>query len=202
MRSAVRGTIIAISASCALLAPSAYGALAAPDTPAGAAAAGDPACTYPDSTVGTPHVQPYIHCYTPAQIRSAYGVDGVAEQGAGQTIVLVDAYGAPTGAHDLQVFHDTFFPGEPDPNYTAVYPYGKPDFNSGGGNGQSGPPTAAAGQARRRSTSSGPTPSRRTRTSSWSASRPRRPRACRACRTSSRPSASRSTSGRPAPCPR
>jgi subtilase family serine protease len=145
----VRSTLVAVAASCALLTPSAYGALSAPDAPADAGAAGGPACTYPDSTAAKPHVHPWIHCYAPGQIRSAYGVDGVPERGDGQTIVLVDAYGTPTGAHDLQVFHDTFFPGEPDPHFTAVYPYGKPDFNSGGGNGQSGPAAAAgwAGEA-------------------------------------------------------
>jgi subtilase family serine protease len=46
-------------------------------------------------------------CYTAGQIRHAYGVDQLNEQGlngAGQTIVLVDSYGSPTIQNDLQVF--------------------------------------------------------------------------------------------------
>ncbi|MEP6852973.1 MAG: S53 family peptidase [bacterium] len=94
-------------------------------------------------------MQRYIHCYTPAQIRAAYGVDAVGERGDGQTIVLMDSYGTPTGAHDLQVFHDRFFPNEPDPNFSEVYPFGRPNFKHGTGNGQSGPAAAAgwAGEA-------------------------------------------------------
>jgi subtilase family serine protease len=103
----------------------------------GASADATAACVYPDSTAANPHVNPYLHCYTPQQIRSAYGVDGVPEQGDGQTIVLVDAYGTPTGKQDLQTFHDTFFPSEPNPDFTAVYPNGSPDFKHVG-NGQSG----------------------------------------------------------------
>jgi subtilase family serine protease len=133
---------------CGFAAPAAYGAIQAPDGPQGPQIIGN-ACIYPDSTQATPHVQQFVHCYTPDQIRQAYGVTNVAEKGDGQTIVLVDAYGDPTGAADLQKFHDTFFPNEPDPNYTAVYPNGAPDFKSGGGNGQSGPAAAAgwAGEA-------------------------------------------------------
>ena len=103
------------------------------------------ACTLPD---GTP--VNYYHCYTPQQIRDAYGVDGVAplstgaNRGQGQTIVLVDSYGSPTAANDLQVFHDTFFPGLPDPDFEQVFPQGNPQYgNVANGNGQSGPSAAA-----------------------------------------------------------
>ncbi|MEA2217966.1 MAG: hypothetical protein QOJ35_592, partial [Solirubrobacteraceae bacterium] len=139
------GTLLA---SFTLSVPMAYGAIQAPDAPRAPGATGN-ACVYPDSTAAAPHVQPYVHCYTAAQIRQAYGVDNVAEQGEGQTIVLVDSYGEPTGAQDLRRFHDTFLPNEPDPNFTAIYPYGAPDFRNGGGNGQSGPAAAAswAGEA-------------------------------------------------------
>jgi subtilase family serine protease len=124
-----------------------WGAYLAPDSTTGSAAAGDPACTYPDSTVAHPHVQPFIHCYTAADIRSHYGVNGVSEKGDGQTIVLVDSYGSPTAAADLQKFHDTFFPSEPNPSFEAVFPNGAPDYkNDAKGNGQSGP-SAAAGWA-------------------------------------------------------
>jgi subtilase family serine protease len=91
------------------------------------------------------------HCYTPSDIRSAYDVTGVAplssgaaNEGQGQTIVLVDAYGSPTAASDLQYFHDRFFSGLPDPDFTQVYPQGKPDYNNiAHGNGLSGSNGAA-----------------------------------------------------------
>jgi subtilase family serine protease len=83
-----------------------------------------------------------IHCYTPAYIRSAYGVDQLPEEGDGQTIVLVDSYGSPTAAQDLQTFHDTFFPSEPDPSFEELY-QGPEGFSSSNGNGQSGPSAAA-----------------------------------------------------------
>jgi subtilase family serine protease len=66
--------------------------------------------------------------------------------GAGQTIVLLDAYGSPTARQDLQKFHDTFFPTLPNPNFDAVYPFGAPDFKNGcqgNGTGHSGPCAAA-----------------------------------------------------------
>ncbi|HET8529224.1 MAG TPA: S53 family peptidase [Gaiellaceae bacterium] len=99
-------------------------------------AAGDattPACTSPPPV----HTYAWLHCYSPAQIRAAYGVDRLGLLGEGQTIVLVDSYGEPTGAQDLQAFHDAFFPGLPDPNFTAVYPNGAPNYKNVG-NGQSG----------------------------------------------------------------
>lgn len=77
------------------------------------------------------------HCYTPQDIRSAYGVDRVASlasgepnYGQGQTIVLVDSYGSPTAAADLQHFHNTFFPSLPDPNFQEVYPLGNPPYTA------------------------------------------------------------------------
>ena len=90
-------------------------------------------CQAPDST---------IHCYTPQDIRTAYGVDQVPEEGDGQTIVLVDSYGSPTAAADLQTFHDVFFPTEPDPNFTQVV-QGPTGFSNSNGNGKSGPNGAA-----------------------------------------------------------
>jgi subtilase family serine protease len=100
-----------------------------------AADATTPACTTPEPVV---HYS-WIHCYTPTDIRTAYGVDrlGTGLMGDGQTIVLVDSYGEPTGAQDLQAFHDAFLPGLPDPDFTAVYPNGAPDYKNAG-NGQSG----------------------------------------------------------------
>jgi subtilase family serine protease len=89
-------------------------------------------CVLPDGSSGSP-----FHCYTPQQIRSAYGVDGVAaltggaqNLGQGQTIVLVDAYGSPTATADLKMFHDTFFAGLPSPDFQQIFPQGNPQFNN------------------------------------------------------------------------
>ena len=107
------------------------------------------ACVLPDGTNVS-----WLHCYTPDQIRAAYGVDSVAaisvggqtvaNYGQGQTIVLVDAYGSPTAAGDLGHFHDTFFPGLPAPDFQQLFPQGNPQFhNTCSSNGLSGPCAAA-----------------------------------------------------------
>jgi subtilase family serine protease len=121
--------------------------IAAPDSTAGAADLTTPACTSPAPV----HTYPWYHCYAPSDIRSAYGVSAVGNPtantgllGAGQTIVLVDSYGSPTAASDLQFFHDTFYPNLPDPSFTTVFPNGAPDYNNvAHGNGLSGPSAAA-----------------------------------------------------------
>ncbi len=102
-------------------------------------------CTLPDGTLVK-----YFHCYTPQQIRTAYGVnsvslaDGTPDMGLGQTIVLVDAYGSPTAASDLQHFHDTFFSTLPNPNFEQVFPQGDPQYhNVSHGNGLAGSNGAA-----------------------------------------------------------
>lgn len=62
--------------------------------------------------------------YTPAQIIQAYGFNqvsfgnGVAGNGAGTTIAIVDAYDDPNIAHDLHQFDLAF--GLPDPQLTKV----------------------------------------------------------------------------------
>lgn len=122
-------------------------ALEAPDQAGGPADGTTPACTTPAPV----HAYAWLHCYTPAQIRAAYGVDrvgttttGTGLLGKGQTIVLVDSYGSPTAAHDLQFFHDTFFPTLPTPSFEQLYPNGVLDYNNTAtGNGQSGPSAAA-----------------------------------------------------------
>ncbi len=91
-----------------------------------------------------------LHCYLPSDIRSAYGVDRLSEKGDGQTIVLVDSYGSPRAAEELQAFHDAFFPGEPQPDFEQVFPIGNPqEKGNPGARGQSGPGAAAswAGEA-------------------------------------------------------
>jgi subtilase family serine protease len=114
----------------------------APEAPAHAASGSD-ACTAPSpDPSGTVKTYAYYHCYTAQDIRAAYGVDSVENMGAGQTIVLMDSYGSPTAAEDLQHFHDTFFPNLPDPDFDAVYPNGYQPFKNIG-NGWSGSSGAA-----------------------------------------------------------
>jgi hypothetical protein len=73
-----------------------------------------------------------VHCYLPSDIREAYGVDQLPENGFGQTIVLVDSYGSPDAAQELQAFHDTFFPNEPRPTFD-LYERGRALSRGGGG---------------------------------------------------------------------
>jgi subtilase family serine protease len=68
-----------------------------------------------------------IHYYFPADIRAAYGVDAVSDDGTGQTIVIVDAYGSPTAQQDLDTFDSAF--GLPAANLTTYYPCGTPTFS-------------------------------------------------------------------------
>jgi subtilase family serine protease len=84
----------------------------------------------------------FIQCYFPSDIREAYGVDQLPELGDGQTIVLVDSYGTPAGAQEIQAFHDAFFPNEPL-NFSQVFPLGNPQYQNGNGKGQSGSGAAA-----------------------------------------------------------
>lgn len=112
---------------------------------ASAAGAAGVACQRPapDNRVSTT-----IHCYRPDDLRAFYGLGPLAtsNDGAGQTIVLVDSYGSPTAASDLAFFAQTF--GGPAPSFEAAFPLGAPDYKqvSGNGSGQSGP-TAADGWA-------------------------------------------------------
>lgn len=67
-----------------------------------------------------------LACYTVSEIRTAYDVPATAT-GAGQTIVIVDAYGSPTIRSDLHAFDTTM--GLDDPTLNIVYPGGKPTYN-------------------------------------------------------------------------
>ena len=118
------------------------------DNAAPAAGTAATACVVPDGP-GGPYSSKYVHCHDPASIRSWYGVQQLPDKGDGQTIVLVDSYGTPTGAHDLQVFHDRFFPNEPKPDYDQVCKNQCKTYSSSDANGQSGPAAAAgwAGEA-------------------------------------------------------
>ncbi|HEX3646837.1 MAG TPA: hypothetical protein VHV49_00335, partial [Pseudonocardiaceae bacterium] len=52
-----------------------------------------------------------IHCYNPAQLTQAYDLaplHNAGITGKGKTIVIVDAFGSPTIASDLQTFDQVF----------------------------------------------------------------------------------------------
>jgi subtilase family serine protease len=66
------------------------------------------------------------NCYTPQELATAYDIPRNLT-GAGQTIVLIDAFGDPTITQDLGVEDSTFkLPGA---HLGIVYPNGKPAFN-------------------------------------------------------------------------
>jgi subtilase family serine protease len=76
-----------------------------------------------------------IRCYTPLQYRAAYNVSALFNgeaagrpiTGAGETIVIAEAYGSPTIKNDLRVFDKKF--KLPDPSFT-VEKFGKiPPFD-------------------------------------------------------------------------
>ena len=67
-------------------------------------------------------------CYGPDQIREAYGINPLLNSGvngAGRTIVIIDAYGSPTIEQDLQTFDATW--GIPDTSFQIIRPDGPPD---------------------------------------------------------------------------
>jgi subtilase family serine protease len=66
-------------------------------------------------------------CYGPAQIRAAYGVDKLPQDGAGRTIVIVDAFQSPTIRHDLATFDALF--ELPDPTLDIIAPQGLTPFD-------------------------------------------------------------------------
>jgi subtilase family serine protease len=80
----------------------------------------------PPTTVGCEHASG-IACYSPIQIRRAYGVPTLARRGVdgkGQTIVIVDSFGSPTASHDLAVFDNTYHL-PPPPSLKVIQPAGK-----------------------------------------------------------------------------
>jgi subtilase family serine protease len=66
------------------------------------------------------------NCYTPQELAAAYGIPARLT-GAGQTIVVIDAFGDPTLGQDLATEASTF--GLPPANVSVSYPSGKPAFN-------------------------------------------------------------------------
>jgi subtilase family serine protease len=70
-------------------------------------------------------------CYSPREIQHAYGVDQLlsrGDTGAGETIVIVDSYGSPTMAADLETFDHDY--GLPDPpSFQVLAPLGTVPWN-------------------------------------------------------------------------
>jgi subtilase family serine protease len=83
---------------------------------------------------------PEISGYSPSQIRSAYGLAGIANEGAGEIIGIVDAYNNPDAASDLKTF-DTHF-GLPactvaNGCFKVIYATGSKPANNSGWAGES-----------------------------------------------------------------
>jgi subtilase family serine protease len=67
-----------------------------------------------------------INCYTPQELATAYDIPSKLT-GAGQTIVIIDAFGDPTVTQDLNVEDSTFV--LPAANLNILYPSGQPAFD-------------------------------------------------------------------------
>ena len=70
-------------------------------------------------------------CYSPQEIRRAYGVDQLlarGDQGRGQTIVIVDSYGSPTITKDLATF-DAGYGLPAPPSFRILAPLGTVPYN-------------------------------------------------------------------------
>jgi subtilase family serine protease len=66
-------------------------------------------------------------CYQAFQMENAYNVTPLLDagkDGTGRTIVIIDAYGSPTMASDLQEFDAAM--GLPDPSFSVIAPAGSP----------------------------------------------------------------------------
>ena len=72
-----------------------------------------------------------IPCYSPQEIRRAYGVDSLINHGytgKGQTIIIIDSFGSPTIQSDLQTF-DAGYGLPPPPSFQVLAPLGTVPFN-------------------------------------------------------------------------
>jgi len=77
---------------------------------------------------GLPFCRSGLVCYTPNFVRSAYNFPSTLN-GAGQTILIVDAFGSPTVAQDLATFDARFGIPAP-PSFTILCPQdGCPAFD-------------------------------------------------------------------------
>jgi len=82
-----------------------------------------------------PALNPPLPCYGPDQIRAAYDIQPVLNQGitgAGRTIVIIDAFQSPTIRQDLALFDQVW--GYPDPTFNIIAPDGLTPFDPNDGN--------------------------------------------------------------------
>lgn len=70
--------------------------------------------------------------YTPNQVRHAYGFDTIAATGSGQIIAIIDAYGSPTLASDVQTFSTRYSLPFTSSTLTIAYPSGMPATSDAG----------------------------------------------------------------------
>jgi subtilase family serine protease len=79
---------------------------------------------------------PRLFCYGPDAIRKAYSLYDLinsGNDGTGQTIVIIDAFGSPTLEDDLAAF-DAVFGLPPPPSLTQIHMPGSTPFDYGDGN--------------------------------------------------------------------
>jgi subtilase family serine protease len=72
-----------------------------------------------------------VPCYSPQEIRTAYGLNGLlaaGDQGRGQTIVIIDSFGSPTAKQDLDQFDSDFGLPAP-PSFQQLAPLGSVPFD-------------------------------------------------------------------------
>jgi subtilase family serine protease len=68
---------------------------------------GEHVVTVPPSYNGQTQYSTFNCGYTPAQLRSAYGLDGLSKQGingSGQTVAIIDAYASPSILNDVNTY--------------------------------------------------------------------------------------------------
>ena len=86
-----------------------------------------PFCSTKPTPVG-PSSRPTLVCYGPKDLKKAYDYPS-GLTGAGQTIVIVDAYGSPTVQQDLAAFDAAFSLPDVPGGLQVVCPAGCPAFN-------------------------------------------------------------------------
>lgn len=124
--------LLPLGASAAVAQPLAAQATAGHVTPA----VGTPLAYHYIGKAGAPAASGYLfscqepgaalNCYTPQELATAYNIPSKLT-GAGQTIVIIDAFGDPTLTQDLGVEDSTF--GLPTANLNVIYPDGQPVFD-------------------------------------------------------------------------
>jgi hypothetical protein len=76
------------------------------------------------------YLAPSTSPLTPAQVRHAYGIDQLRQDGTGQKIAIIDAYDDPTIANDVATFSRRY--GLPQADLTKVVPTsGTPRYDAG-----------------------------------------------------------------------